>query len=255
MSGLVLASVVVLTNGFGTARIDTCGANVLSYVPTGMKDVLFRQTGPRKGSAWYNGGVPICWPWFGRNGDPGSRLHGFVWDREWTVVSVENGATGSRARFRLESAGEYRLDYEVTLGKTLALKLVMRNLGRERFVVTTGFHPYFLMSSPENVTVSTPKGEIRCFAGMDGGRPFGEGTYEVFDRGTGRRLSLGMSGNNKIVIWNLGLEEKMDGMLGEDWRHFVCVEPAVLPRMDGFYLHPDEERTLEMTCAVLEGGK
>lgn len=255
MSGLVLASVVALTNGFGTVRIDTWGANVLSYVPTGMKDVFFRQTGPRNGSVWYNGGVPICWPWFGRNGDPGSRLHGFVWDREWKVVSVENGATRSHAHLRLESAGEYRLDYEVMLDQSLALKLIMCNLGRERFVVTTGFHPYFSMSAPENVTVFTPKGEIRCFAGMDGERPFGEGMYEVCDKETGRRLSLRMSGNNKIVIWNLGTEEKLDGMVGNDWKGFVCVEPAVLPRMDGFYLNPDEERTLEMACTVLEGGK
>ena len=255
MVPLLLASIVTLTNAFGTARIDTFGANVLSYVPKGTGDVFFRQTGPRDGSGWYNGGVPVCWPWFGRNGDPGSALHGFARSRDWEVVALENGAGESRALFRLGTSGEFRLDYEVVLNGALSLKLTMRNLGKERIPITTGLHPYFAMSAPENVTVSTPKGEIRCFAGMDGGRPFCEGTYEVRDRGTGRRLSLRMFGNNKIVIWNLGNEERIDGMVGDDWKSFVCVEPAVLPRMDGFYLDPDEERSIGMVCTVLEPGR
>ena len=255
MGSFLLAALVALTNEFGRVETDTLGARVLSYVPNGGQEVFFRQSGPQKPGVWYNAGVPVCWPWFGRNGDPGTALHGFAWKREWTLLSRTDGPDESKAVFGLEEPGAWRLEYEVVLGRSLTMRLTMRNLGKERIVVTTGLHPYFAASRPENVVVRVPGKDIVCQAGMDGARPYGEGTYEVLDRGTGRRLSLRMFGNNKIVIWNLGTEDKVEGMPGDDWSRFVCVEPAVLPRCDGFYLNPGETRSIGFACTVLESGK
>lgn len=255
MMTLMLATLVALTNQFGSVQADSVGALVLSYVPAGGKDVFFRQTGARNPNGWYNGGVPICWPWFGQQGDPGTSSHGFVRTKEWTLVSCANAPERSRALFRLEAKDEYRLEYEIVLDRTLSLKLDMTNLGAERFPVTTGLHPYFAMSAVENVTVVTPKKPIKCFAGMDGGRKFGEGTYEIVDKGSGRRLSLKTLGNNNLILWNLGTEETLAGMVGDDWRRYVCVEPAVYPRSAGFYLDPGETRSLGLVCTVLDPGK
>ena len=256
MNTLLLAAMISLTNGFGSVSIDTLGANVMSYVPNGGTDVLFRQSAAKDPAAWYNGGVPICWPWFNRQGDPGTVPHGFVRLREWKPVLCKNGEQESKAVLRLEEVGKYRLDYEVVLNESLSLKLVMKNLGNERFVVTTGLHPYFTASDPDKVKVTTPTGKvIACHAGIDGGLQFGEGVYLVDDIGLNRRLALKMFGNNKFIIWNIGAEETLAGLEGDDWKHYVCVEPAVIPRADGFYLNPGEERSIGLVCTVSKLGK
>lgn len=252
MIPLIIAAVVSLTNEFGTVDIDTFGANVRSYVPAGGRDVFFRQSEERRTNQWYNGGVPVCWPWFGRNGDPGSVLHGFAWSREWTVDRVENGKGLSRAVLRLEREDEFRLTYEIRLDGGLSLHLSMLNLGREKFAVTTGFHPYFSVSHPGNIVVDTPQGPIQCHETMDGGRPFGAGTYRISDRGWSRSIELESFGNNKLVIWNIGPDEMLPGLMPTDWTKYLCVEPAVLPRCDGFFLRPGQTYEIGMSCRVTE---
>ena len=167
MIPLLIAAIVSLTNEFGAVRIDTFGGNILSYVPAGGREVFFRQSEERRTNQWYHGGIPVCWPWFGRYGDPGSALHGFAWSRDWTVDKVENGGRRSEAVLRLERKDEFRLTYEIRLDDELSVCLSMTNLGRDKFVVTTGFHPYFSVSHPRNITVVTPQGPIQCHEAMD----------------------------------------------------------------------------------------
>ena len=253
MNSLIVATIVALTNEFGTVSVDTCGANVLSYVPAGGREVLFRSSEECWTNSWHHGGIPLCWPWFGRNGDPGSEMHGFVRLLDWEVVSRTDSPRESRLHLRLgsgeESAkwldGSFVLDYEIVLSEHLKLDLKMRNTGPRRFAVTTGFHPYFSIKDMLNATVRTPRGDIRCVPGMDGGRPFADGRY-VLDDGT-REITLSTWGNNKLVIWNQG-EEPLGGLAPEDWRHFVCVEPAILPRMEGIWLDP--EMTYEIGMSI-----
>ena len=185
---------------------------------------------------------------------PGFR---FAWVR---VVAGMDGRCGrerkglSRAVLRLERKDEFRLTYEVRLDRELALRLSMRNLGRERFVVTTGLHPYFSVSHPRNVSVDTPQGTIRCREAMDGGRPFGAGTYRISDSGWSRSIELKSFGNNKLVIWNIGPDEVQPGLSPTGWMKYICVEPAVLPRCDGFYLQPGQSYDLGMSCRVANDG-
>lgn len=251
MYSLILATVIALTNELGCAQVESFGAHVLSYVPRGGKEVFFRQSPMRSTNEWFHGGVPICWPWFGLEGDPGAAEHGFACRKEWSLVRLENGACESRAVFLLQEPGSYRLEYEVRLRDSLSMRLDMRNTGTRRFAVTAGFHPYFKVSNPTNVLITTPNGEsIRCRPGMDGRRPFAEGVYRVEDRECSTSLVLGMSGNNSIVVWNVGPDETLEGLAKDDWERYVCIEPAVIPRARGFYLYPGETRRIGLTCAI-----
>ena len=258
MNSLIVATIFALTNEFGAVSVDTCGAYVLSYVPAGGREVLFRQSEERRTNSWYHGGIPLCWPWFGRNGDPGSEMHGFVRLLDWEVVSCTDSSRESRLHLRLRSGeesakwldGSFQLDYEIVLSEQLKLDLKMRNTGMRRFAVTTGFHPYFSIRDMSNATVRTPRGEIRCVPGMDGDRPFADGRY-VLDDGV-RELTLTAWGNKKLVVWNQG-EAPLKGLAPEDWRHFVCVEPAILPRMQGIWLEPQKTYELGMSILATEG--
>jgi glucose-6-phosphate 1-epimerase len=246
-----LAAVLVLTNGFGRVEVDPRGAHLLSYRPHGEREVFFRSEKRFAPPKWYHGGMPVCWPWFGKNGDPGTPAHGLVWSREWRLIDHENGAQASRAHLVLEEPDAWRLDYTITLDERLEVKLDMKNLGKERFVVTTGLHPYFSVSDLENVHIVTPKGSIRCFPGMDGGRRLGEGTYDIVDAGWRRTIRLKTFGNTRLVIWNAGPDRDIvSGLAENEWRRYVCVEPAVIPRGDGFYLMSGESRSLGMSICV-----
>ena len=258
MNSLIVAMIVALTNEFGTVSVDTCGAHVLSYIPAGGREVLFRSSEERHTNSWYHGGIPLCWPWFGRNGDPGSEMHGFARFLDWEVMSRTDSLRESRLRLRLKSDensakwldGSFQLDYEIVLSDRLKLDLKMHNTGARRFAVTTGFHPYFSIKDMSNATVRTPRGDIRCVPGMDGGRPFADGRY-VLDDGT-REIALTTWGNNKLVVWNQG-EEPTEGLAPEDWRHFICVEPAILPRMEGIWLDPQATYEIGMNIGAVEG--
>ena len=256
MIPVLLAALVTLTNEFGCVEIDTVGAHILSYVPAGEGEVLFRPSAERRPDQWYHGGIPVCWPWFGRYGDPGSCMHGFARLLEWEVVSQGNAARESTLRLRLKSDersaryfdGAFELDYEIVLSDRLKLDLKMRNTGTRRFAVTTGFHPYFRIGELMSTTVRTPQGTIRCVPGMDGGRPFADGRYALDDGN--REIALTTWGNNKLVVWNQG-EEPRDGLGPGEWRHFVCVEPAILPRMEGIWLEPQATYEIGMSIGAM----
>lgn len=258
MISLLVTSIVVLTNGLGTAHVDTLGAHVLSYVPAGGREVLFRQSGERRPDQWFNAGIPVCWPWFGRYGDPGSCMHGFARLLEWEVVSRQDAARESRLHLRLKSSAEsarwfdgaFELDYEIVLAETLRLDLTMRNTGSRRFPVTTGFHPYFRVTDVSALTVRTPQGAIRCEPGMDGGRPFADGRY-VLDDGE-REIVLTSWRNNKLVIWTHD-GTPLEGLVSDEWRRFACVEPAILPRMEGIWIEPQAAYEIGMSIGVTAG--
>lgn len=248
---VTLATLITLTNSFGRVEADTLGAQIVSYVPTGEKEVLFRAAHRPDAPQWRHGGIPICWPWFGMHGEPGSIPHGFARTNHWDVVSCENGPEESHASLRLELADRYRLDLHIVLSESLSLQFVMKNLGKESFPVTTGFHPYFSVSHPTNVTIFTEAGRIDCRGGMDGARSVGEGRYLLQDRGCGRSITLFSRGNTKLIVWNVGPEgTTLPGLAADDWKRYVCVEPAVVPRGEGFYLHPQEERVLALSVSV-----
>ena len=70
---------VVLANKFGTAEIALLGANVLAYRPTGHSPVIFRpdKRDYNRGESLH-GGIPVCWPQFGKLAIEGMSAHGFA---------------------------------------------------------------------------------------------------------------------------------------------------------------------------------
>ena len=152
---LVLASILSLTNRFGSVSVDTTGARVLSYVPDGGREVFARLP------SGY-GGVPLCWPWFQYNGPRGDRSpkHGLVREREFATVECANGADRSLAVLRLESDDATRRiwphDFVLTVRielseRGLALDMTGENTGERPFEVTEAFHPYLLRTERERI--------------------------------------------------------------------------------------------------------
>ena len=55
---------------FSVARFSLHGGQVLSFVPTGFDDLLWLSPTTVQPPKAIRGGVPVCWPYFGRQGQP-----------------------------------------------------------------------------------------------------------------------------------------------------------------------------------------
>nr|MCG6291266.1 D-hexose-6-phosphate mutarotase [Vibrio vulnificus] len=88
-----------------TAGISLFGGHVVSYQPTGKADVIWMSDkAVFDGKTALRGGIPVCWPWFGRIAAP---AHGFARTSEWELVEHrenDNGVIVELALFPTEES-------------------------------------------------------------------------------------------------------------------------------------------------------
>ncbi len=266
--------VATLAGPYGTAEVALLGGNVLTYKPTGQPPVIYRSPkGDYGRTDSIHCGIPVCWPWFGKSGEPGTKPHGFARICAFDVRSTRYTEEMSEIVLGLKSSEDTRslwphdfdLELTVSVSMKLNLKLRTRNTGSEPFLLTEGFHPYFLVGERERVTVRGVDGlsfvDARdmsegVFAGDFAATepsdhvvtmPEGRARHEValLDPVLRRAIAVASTGNRKLVIWNPGPGNSLADQAPDDWRKFLCVEPATLWRDAGFTLAPGEEHVLE----------
>ena len=72
-----------------TARISLHGGQVLSFAPAGFDDLLWLSPTTAMPPKATRGGVPVCWPYFGRQGQPDDApQHGLAADIDQTFVAA-----------------------------------------------------------------------------------------------------------------------------------------------------------------------
>ena len=257
------APFVELATSKATARIELDGARVASFRVGGDEVLWNSRVRGEVGAKWNHGGIPVCWPWFGKSGGHGEgEMHGFAKSSRFEVVSTSSCAERAQAVLRLRSdertrriwPHDFELVYEATLTDTLRLSLRTVNTGGDAFSFTAGFHPYFRLGDRDHARVTgldgmafcdsrvkttldeTWRGDLRLNASYD--HVFDEkgasAAHSIVDPSLGRRIDGTSSGVSRLVIWTPGVDEATDenpgpGRLGSgDWRHFACVEPAFL---------------------------
>ena len=224
--GPQVTPIVALANQYGSAQVSLFGAQVLSYQPTGNFPVLYLPReisfGPDKAD---HGGIPVCWPWFGKNGPEGSYGHGFARRMLWRVAG-----------------SEYSEELKISVSMKLNMGLKTTNTGTEPFEITEGFHPYFLVRDRDAVTVRGLDGCAFCDARKTrvadavwtGDLAFNteydhvfavkKNEFAILDPGLHRAIAIAARGNAKLVCWNPGPVDLPDRNLGADeWRKFICV--------------------------------
>ena len=255
---------VVLENERGRAEVLTYGARVISYKPVGGEEVLFTPRDmSRADERFVHGGIPVCWPWFGRYGGMGTALHGFIRSCEWRVEEVEQsclvlGLISSEATRRIWPF-DFRLRYVISVGECLSLRLTSENMSDRPFLLTQGFHPYFLVNDAEQVVVRGLANDLEVHAGIDGRRGCNDAHRYEIDRGEGKgKVALEACGENNIVVWNPGPScctcTVASNLEADDWRSFVCVEPIVGPREGALTVDPGMITTFGLNVWVDESG-
>ncbi len=267
---------VAISNKFGTAEIALLGANTLSYRPTGHSPVIFRpaKRDYNRGES-FHGGIPVCWPQFGKLAIPGMVQHGFARMMPFDVRGSQYSEDMTEVTLGISSTPDtkdiwphdFDLEVKISVSMKLNLKLTTKNTGSEAFEFTGGFHPYFLVRARDGVTVRGLDGCKYIYAEdmsehvQSGDLAMTSSTDHVFtlpeapkhefallDSGLRRAIAMASSGNGSAIVWNPGPEGKLADFQPDDWSKFVCVEPVTSWPKAPTALGPGEVH--ELTVAI-----
>lgn len=248
--------VVDVVNAQANARIAINGAQLLSWIPSGEKPVIWLSDDAHfEMGKSVRGGVPICWPWFGAHKiEQTFPQHGFARTSEWELFNTKQASDGATIlQFRLNESRElerlwphaFEVALKMTIGRELALELTTRNCSGDVMALTEALHTYFNISDVDNITIAGLDGlhyldKLEDFqrkqqAGdlsieRETDRVYLDSTADcmIDDSDFNRRIRISKSGSASTVVWNPWQEsgEKM-GDLGDDgYRSMICVESA-----------------------------
>ena len=252
------------------ARISLHGGQVLSFAPTGFDDLLWVSPTTAMPPKAIRGGVPVCWPYFGRQGQPDDALqHGHARVSRWPLTDVRREADGSvvlKLALPLRDGVPLELIQTVHVGRDLRQSLDTLHRGEAPVVLTQALHTYFRVADAAQVRVTGLDG-LRYADKYDGGMHVQAGDWTLHDprdpgrsdriyTGTGhrfdlidpagrRRIRLDTFGSRSLVVWNPGDAgaAAIGDMPDEDWRTFVCLEAANASE-DAIELEPGQRHRL-----------
>lgn len=248
MTGLLTAA-VVLTNIWGTIAVDSVGATLVSYVPTGGRETIFRsaaKTSPDPRHASFNGGAPLCFPWVYDDEGRRAELHGCVYGVPWRQIASRSP---DELRFAVVADG-YAVECAYHLGPSLEMTFVAKNLiyrdTPRRFCFA--FHPYFAVSDVERVRLTGVAAEpIVCREHIKG--VVAATSAAIEDAGWNRRIEIRSPQTKKMMYWNCGKDPRKEFADGE-WRRFLCLEPANNLAADALTVQPGETAELALSINV-----
>lgn len=272
--------VVHIENEFATAMISLFGAQLLTWQPKReLYPVLWMSPMAKfNGRSAIRGGVPLCWPWFGKHSSTASaQSHDYARLSVWELDSVEvlpDGRTEVVMTLPpIMQTGEYRCPglcnpVRLVIGEVLDIQSTSRNDSGAELSVTEGFHTYFQISDVANAEVTGLSGcdyinllsaNQKCHQtgnilfGQEVGRMFDncERVTAIEDRGYGRKIVISSQGSRSIAVWNPGhvTASKMEDLGERGWRTMVCVESANALE-NQVTLKPREAHTLAVTYGV-----
>ena len=272
----------------GVAVVALHGAHLLSWVPTGGREVLWLSPLALPEPASIRDGVPVCWPWFATQRMPaGAMQHGPVRNVPWQVQAVHSCGEEevsltlqpcfAQAPRLAEWAPGLQLALRITLGVTLTQTLHTHNGGAQPFVLTQGLHSYFAVgqatqvrieglqglryqerNAPESAVQHTPfaldaqhRACDRIYDHMAETRAPGR-RYTLVDPLWQRRIQMDTQGSQSVVVWNPGSTgaRAMADVPDAAWQDFFCVE-AANAGVDAVSLAPGAQHALVQKISII----
>ena len=247
---------VEISNDAATAKIALQGAQIYEYARRGEPELLWVSPLSRfePGKA-IRGGVPVCWPWFGKDADhPERPQHGFVRTALWRLESVEEpDELMSVVTLTLDNTHveqpyfpfRFRLTLQLRIGRELSVSLTTENRDESPFEITEALHTYFNVGAVSDVSIVGLEG-ITYADALDGFRrkrsdaPIGivqevdrvyldtQEEITLLDECLGRNIVIGKSGSRSTVVWNPWIDKakRMEDFADDGYTSMVCIETA-----------------------------
>ncbi|CAM2742780.1 D-hexose-6-phosphate mutarotase [Vibrio mytili] len=243
--------VVRIIHEKATAGIALHGGHLLSFTPNGQDDLIWMsEKAIFDGKAAIRGGIPVCWPWFGRIATP---AHGFARTSEWELVEHRENENGVIVELALLPSEETlqiwphmfdaRLIVEVS--ETLKMTLKVLNIDDEAWTFSGALHTYLnvgdvkqaqttgmgreYIDSLKNSEVCQGEEILNLTDTIDRVYTLPEAQILVKDPILNRTLSIENHGHNSAVLWNPWAEgaKGMGDMADNGYETMLCVESAL----------------------------
>ena len=246
-----------------SADIIKQGAQLIHFQPTGEAPFLWSaELSTYCEGKPFRGGIPICWPWFGKVQTPS---HGFARILDWTLQARVDEKEYVALTFTLQETQNtlqiWPHRFNLKLDMLLEKNGVTMKFSVQTTEKTTGaLHTYLWVEDSANISI---EGLGECyFDALDAQIKHGctevkitqetdriytqpnEMTYVVDDH---RRISIKHGSGSDVVLWNPW--KKMGDMKSNDFRKMVCIETA---RINTPF---DELDTLDLKLEKMESGK
>ncbi len=261
---------IEIQNDQAEAKIALQGAHLFHYKAKDKDALLWLSQAAyfEEGKA-IRGGIPICFPWFGKNkDDPTLPQHGFARTQVWTVVleeEIDEGTTRIQLQLKPNAytltqwAYLFDVILDITVGHELSIALHVSNADTKPFEISTALHTYFSVSDIDNVSIQglenrtyydslkertfMQKGDILIQEELDRVYVNPSETITLLDGDT--KVTLCHEGSNSLVVWNPWIEKskKMSDMTEDGYRTMVCLE-ASNAREDSRVLQANESHVL-----------
>jgi glucose-6-phosphate 1-epimerase len=249
-SGLIYADI---TTPHATARVYLQGAHVTAWQPTGQQPAIFvsRKSEFAPGKP-IRGGVPIAFPWFANRHDGKTGpSHGFARIQDWTLSFAALAGDDLHMTFTLGPTDvsrnlgfdNFRLAYQITVGRSLTLQLAVANDAASPLVFEEALHTYYAVSDIHEVTVTGLEGvtyldktdnlkEVQQQGGIVVTGPTDRvylntaSTCIIHDPGSKRRVTIAKTGSNTTVVWNPWESgaAKIADLDPTEWHEYIAVE-------------------------------
>ncbi|MFA0482754.1 D-hexose-6-phosphate mutarotase [Vibrio sp. 10N.222.55.B11] len=252
------------------AAISLFGGHVVSFQPQGQEDLIWMsQQAKFDGKTALRGGIPVCWPWFGRIAAP---AHGFARSSEWQLVEHRESEAGVIVSLGLKPSEEtlavwpHQFDarLNVEIGEQLKVTLDVKNTDSQPWTFSGALHTYLNVADIHNTTttgmgaeyIDSLQGSKICQGGdelvltdtID--RVYTQPETQIFvaDKKLDRTLTVENHGHNSAVLWNPWAEgaASMGDMQDDGYLTMMCVESTLhAPSLEaGKTLRPGENHQL-----------
>ncbi len=261
---------LLIETPFCKAAISLFGAHVLSFAPSGEADWLWLSQRLSPLPAPIRGGIPLCWPWFAKEGQPlDAPQHGHARTALWDIAEQRidpRGAVRLVLRPLEQLVNDVSVQLTVTFSEMLQLSMLTVNNSKEVMSLTQAFHTYLAVEDSRQCVIEGLEqlhylDKLQNFAPVQQNETFHQappydriyqncaGSYQILDRTSGRLRLMASSGSRTAVVWNPGAEGGAAmADVGEQWRQFICVEVANA-RQDCRTLKPGEAHTISMSLS------
>ena len=244
---------IEIINTSARAKIALQGAHLFHYERVGHQPLLWlSETSFFEGGKAIRGGVPICWPWFGKHKtDSSLPQHGFARNSVWKLLGVTEPHAGStEVELQLKSSVEslniwpYRFELllRITIAQTLTIALTTTNCDQQAFEISSALHSYFSVADIKDVVVegldSTPYFDALTqeLKTQEGNVSIAEEVDRVYQNvhqpltlhDQKRTVHIGAEGSSSVVIWNPWKEKSatMSDMTDNAYTTMLCIETA-----------------------------
>ncbi|MCC4790213.1 D-hexose-6-phosphate mutarotase [Vibrio splendidus] len=252
------------------AAISLFGGHVVSFQPQGQQDLIWMsQQAKFDGKTALRGGIPVCWPWFGRIAAP---AHGFARSSEWQLVEHRESEAGVIVSLGLKPNEEtlavwpHQFDarLNVEIGDQLKVTLDVKNTDSQPWTFSGALHTYLNVGDIHNTTttgmgaeyIDSLQGGKICQGGSELAltdtidRVYTQPEAQIFvaDKKLDRTLTVENHGHNSAVLWNPWAEgaTAMGDMQDDGYLTMMCVESTLhAPSLEaGKTLQPGESHQL-----------